>query len=172
MSLPEPLLGRIMALDLGARRVGVAFSDETRTLATPFKVVIRTSFTALLEQLSLIATAQAAGSLLVGLPLSLNGDSGPQARHVTAEAERIAARLQLPLVMWDERLSTVNAELLLAEAGDSGRGRATARRGAPRSHKHTHKRPSVDAVAAAMILQEYLDARRSAAPRPGDEGLA
>ena len=172
MSHPEPPLRRIMALDLGARRVGVALSDETRTLATPFKVVIRTSFAALLDQLSLIATAQDAGSLLVGLPLSLNGDSGPQARHVTAEAERIAARLQLPLVMWDERLSTVNAELLLAEAGHSGWDRNTARRGASRPHKLNHKRPSVDAVAAAMILQEYLDVRRSAAPGPGDEGLA
>jgi len=152
-----------MALDLGARRIGVALSDETQTLATPFEIVVRTSFAALLDRLAQIAASENVESVVVGLPLSLNGEMGPQARHVTGEADRIRDSLHLPLAFWDERLSTVNAERLLAEAG--GRrpthGARPLRGARSRSQKPRNKRPGVDAVVAAMILQEYLDARHA-----------
>ena len=162
---------RIMALDLGARRIGVALSDETQTLATPFEIVVRTSFAALLDRLAQIAAAENVESVLVGLPLSLNGEMGPQARHVTDEADRIRERLQLPVVFWDERLSTVSAEQMLAEAGVRRPTHgARAQRGASsRSQKQRNKRRAVDAVVAAMILQEYLDARHAESePRDGE----
>jgi len=172
MSSHDRQLKRIMALDLGARRTGVALSDETQTLATPFEIVVRTSFAALLNRLSHIAEAENVESLVVGLPLSLNGEIGPQAKHVTAEADSIRERLQLPVVFWDERFSTVSAEHMLAEArGRRSTHGARAQRRAPSGAKKNvlHKRQPVDAVVAAIILQEYLDARHAAnEPRDGE----
>ena len=161
-----------MALDLGARRIGVALSDETQMLATPFETVIRISFAALLDRLVQIAAAENVVSLLVGLPLSLNGELGPQARHVTAEAERIRDCLKLPVVFWDERLSTISAEHMLAELGGQRptNGARPQRGTSSRSNKHTHKRRAIDAIVAAMLLQEYLDARHAANEPWGGEG--
>ncbi|MCA1553402.1 MAG: Holliday junction resolvase RuvX [Chloroflexi bacterium] len=136
-------MSRIMALDLGEKRVGVALSDQTQTLATPFTVIKRFSFAQLLERIEQIAAEQQASALVIGFPLSLNGDDGPQAQHIRSEAERIAERVKLPLTLWDERLSTVRTEQLLSS-----------RRGARR-----RKQPIDDKV-AALILQEYLDAQR------------
>lgn len=172
MSFPDYRLKRIMALDLGARRIGVALSDETQTLATPFEIVLRTSFAGLLDRLAQIVAAQNVESVLVGLPLSLNGEIGPQARHISDEAERIRERLQLPLEFWDERLTTVNAEKLLAETGGRHSGARQARGGPGLSGKRANKRRAVDAVVAAMILQEYLDARHAPVERRDDEGQA
>src|SRR5438105_14503023 len=101
MSSHERPLGRVMALDLGARRVGVAFSDETQTLATPYQVIVRTSFAQLLERLARVAEEQNAGSLLVGLPLSVNGENGSQAGHVRRVAVRLATDLRRPVLGGD-----------------------------------------------------------------------
>ncbi len=139
---------RIMGLDLGERRIGVALSDESQTLATPFEVIQRVSFAQLLSRIEQIAAEQHVESIVIGDPLSLNGEVGPQARHIAAEARRIQERLQLPTVLWDERLSTVSAEQLMAARG-------VRRRGA--------RRKPIDAIVAAMILQEFLDARRAQA---------
>jgi putative Holliday junction resolvase len=167
-------LMRVMGLDLGSKRIGVALSDESQTLATPFETVHRVSFGALLDRLAQIAGAQHVGAVVVGIPLSLDGSVGPQARHVAAEADRIRERLQLPLALWDERLTTVRAEQMLAEVGARQSARSThAQRGAPRrALKTAHKRHSVDAVVAAMILQEYLDARPALGALPDLEGKA
>src|SRR5437762_2799417 len=131
----------LMPLDLGEKRVGVALSAESETLATPFEVVQRVSFERLVQRLEQIVAQEGVRGLAIGHPCSLSGDVGPQARYVAAEAERIAERLGLPLTLWDERLTTVRAEQLLAERGTRNRrGKA-----------------AVDAMAAAIILQEYLD---------------
>ena len=82
---------------------------------------------------------------MIGHPLSLSGDVGPQARHLAAEAERIAERLGLPLKLWDERLTTVRAEQLLAERGT----------------RNGRRKRTVDAMVAAIILQEYLDTQNT-----------
>src|SRR6476646_8165189 len=100
---------RIMALDLGERRVGVALSDETRTLATPYAVLQRKSFNGLLQDLAQIILKEAVAGVVVGFPQSLDGTIGPQARHVADEAERIHSHVGLPVAHWDERLTTVRA---------------------------------------------------------------
>jgi putative pre-16S rRNA nuclease len=144
--MPEPL--RIMALDLGERRVGVALSDETRTLATPFTVLQRKSFNGLLEDLDQIIKQEAVSVVIVGFPQSLDGTIGPQAKHVADEAERIKSHIGLPVALWDERLTTVRATQMLRE----------------RRPRRPQRRPTqtLDAMVAAMILQEYLDAAHDA----------
>jgi putative holliday junction resolvase len=165
---------RIMGLDLGSKRVGVALSDESQTLATPFETVLRISFAALLDRLEQIALAQHVESVVVGYPLSLDGHIGPQATHVAGEADRIHERLRMPVALWDERLSSVRAEQMLADTG--GRRytrRPRAQRGASRRDlKATRRRHTVDAVVAAVILQEFLDARHAGSETPGVKGLA
>jgi putative Holliday junction resolvase len=142
--------GRILALDVGERRVGVAVSDESQTLARSLTVLHRRSKAQDFEALARLAREQEARAIVVGLPLSLDGSEGPQARRVRryadALAEALAAQgLAVPLVFHDESLSTVTAaEVMIA----SGR-------------KRRHRRRQIDAVAAAVILQNYLEARSS-----------
>jgi putative Holliday junction resolvase len=133
---------------LGERRVGVALSDETRTLATPYTVLQRKSFNGLLQDLDQIIQKEAVSALVVGFPQSLDGTIGPQAKHVADEAERIQSHVGLPVALWDERLTTVRAAQMLRE----------------RRPRRSQGRPAkaLDAMVAAMILQEYLDAARDA----------
>jgi putative Holliday junction resolvase len=135
--------------------VGVALSDEGQTLATPFEIIQRESFAKLLVRLERIVAAENVVALLIGYPLSLSGEAGPQAQYIEQAARRIAEHLQLPLTLWDERFSSVRAEELLAEQ-PTPRRRLRSQRGArdPRA---------IDAVVAALLLQEYLDARRAEA---------
>ena len=137
---------RVMGLDLGEKRVGVALSDESQTLATPFEVIVRVSFAQLLARLAQIVAEQPVERLVIGHPISLNGTIGPQARHIASEAQRIQAHLMLPLTLWDERLSSVHIEQLLAARGQRAR--------------NARRRQALDAMVAATILQEYLDAQR------------
>ncbi len=137
---------RIMALDLGEKRVGVALSDESETLATPYEVVQRVSLAKLIARLAEIVAREDVVALVIGDPRSLSGEEGPQSRHLVDEGRRIAEELALPLTHWDERLTTVRAEQLLAERGG----------------RHARRKPVLDAMVAALILQEYLDARRAA----------
>lgn len=143
---------RIMAIDLGEKRVGVALSDEGQSLATPYTILQRTSFESLLVQLAEIVARESVESVVIGYPRSLSGNVGPQARLVEDEAQRIQTYLRVPMTLWDERLTTVRSEQMLSERG----GR----------YRSSRKRPPVDAMVAAIILQEYLDARRSAVEDP------
>lgn len=138
-------MARLMGLDLGEKRVGVALSDESETLATPYEVVRRVSFARLLDRLAQIVAREHVRALVIGHPFSLSGDVGPQARHLAAEANRIAEQLGLPLTLWDERLTTVRAEQLLAERGS----------------RNGRRKRTVDAMVAAIILQEYLDTQNT-----------
>ena len=134
-----------MALDVGGRRIGVAVSDETRLIATPVGYVERDTRHRRdrAELRDLIARWQVE-RLVVGLPTSLSGREGPQAAEVRAYADNLANDLDVPLDYWDERLTTAIAERALIAAG--------ARRAA--------RREQIDATAAAVILQDYLDAAR------------
>lgn len=136
---------RVLALDIGHRRIGVAISDPTETLARSLLVLDHTDEAKALERVLALVQEQAAGRVVVGYPLSLTGDVGPQAERVGRFAEALAQVLEIPVDLWDERYSTVNAERILREQGISGRRR----------------RRRVDATAAAVILQDYLDARAS-----------
>ena len=133
--------GRIMALDLGEKRIGVAFSDEWRRLARSHSVLKRSSRQADFAKLGQIAAEQGVTLLLVGLPLHLDGSEGPFTVWARDYGADLSGRLKLPLVFWDESLSSRQAADSLQERG----------------WRTTRQRQWLDAVAAAFILQHYLD---------------
>jgi putative Holliday junction resolvase len=139
---------RALGLDLGSKRIGVSLSNSEGTLATPYEVVQRSGSHrrdhAVIARLAAEADAEV---VVVGLPLSLDGTKGPAAVGVEAEAEELRQHVPLPIELWDERLSTVEATRRLRAAGVRGRRR----------------RHVIDQVAATVILQSWLDASR---PRP------
>jgi putative Holliday junction resolvase len=142
---------RVVGIDLGTRRVGVAVSDDRGTVATPHAVLHRTA-DAEADRAALVAVVRelGAGMVVVGLPLSLDGTVGPAARWAGQEADALAAVLDVPLELHDERLSTVSAL----------RGPGTGRRrpGQPlRSGRAGRSRRPVDDQAAAVMLQSWLD---------------
>ena len=133
--------GRLLGIDPGTRRIGVAVSDELRLLATPVEVIQRQSLERDLERIRSIAVEQDARAIVVGWPISLNGHVGPSAQSAETFAAQISELLECPVELWDERLSTVEARQY--------QSRRDRRRGAP-----------IDAHAAAVMLQHYLDAHR------------
>jgi putative Holliday junction resolvase len=151
---------RILGLDVGERRIGVAAADSEMRVALPVGVVERVEPVADAAAIARLMEEQKAEALVLGLPISLNGSLGPQAQVVRAFGDQLAARLGLPVDYWDERLSTVEAQRRLAPPAGRGRqnkgGRSTKGRQAPRGR--------LDAVAAAIILQSYLDRRAGGGP--------
>ena len=138
-SVSDPV--RALGVDLGSKRVGVAVSSGT--LATPYEVLARTGDRARDHaRIGELVAEAGAEIVVVGLPLSLDGSIGPAAQRAIDEAAELAAALDVPVRTWDERLSTVTAERSLMEQNL----RAPARRRV------------VDKVAAAVILQSWLDA--------------
>ena len=150
------LPGRAMGLDVGERRIGVAIADEFGTIASPLTTVTRQRGD--LAELLDIARVRGVNIVVVGLPTGLSGREGPQAAVVRAFADELddAAGAGIEVVFWDERLTTAVAERALRERG---RGRARAK-------------GEVDAVAAAVILQGYLDARRIRDGQRRGQGVA
>jgi putative Holliday junction resolvase len=137
-----------LALDLGSKRIGVAVSDAGGVLATPRTTVERSRDRARdHRRIAELVAEEEAGTVVVGLPLSLDGKTGPAAEAVLAEVAELAAVLAVPVVTHDERLTTVTAHDQLRAAGMDGRRR----------------RSVVDQQAAAVLLQSWLDAQR-----PGD----
>lgn len=149
---------RLMALDVGEARIGVALSDPGEFLASPYTTLhITRDETATWAAIQrLIAETEARG-LIVGLPISLDGEIHAQAERVLAFTERLKVHISLPITLWDERLSTIEAERLLAERGLDPRTR-TRRKGQRTGHGRKQRaRQEIDALAAAVILQGYLD---------------
>ena len=140
---------RVLALDLGSKRIGVAVSDLTGTVASPLTVLQRSNSRHHDHQrIAALVGEEEAELVVVGLPLSLSGDEGPAARAARNEVKTLATLVSVPIETFDERLTTVTAERALDEAGVRGPAR----------------RAVVDKVAAAVILQAFLD-RRAAASR-------
>lgn len=139
---------RILALDVGERRIGVAAADDRARVAVPVGTLSPGDDP--VEAIARLVMEQGAGEVVVGLPISLSGELGPQARKIQALVDALAARLAIPVRTWDERLSTVEAARRLSPPGRR-RGR---RRESP---------ASPDAVAAAIVLQAYLDSTAGAA---------
>jgi putative holliday junction resolvase len=155
-------MARLMALDVGEARIGVAVSDATGFLASPYTTlhVSRDEAQTWVALRRLIDETGAEG-LVVGLPISLDGEIHAQARRVQAFAERLKEQIAIPLTFWDERFSTVEAERLLAERSQAEQGRRQ-RASSGRKRKQTRRRrgqQEVDALAATVILQEYLDSK-------------
>jgi len=138
---------RILSLDVGERRIGVAICDPQERLALPLTLLERRNEEATLAAIADLVVSRGAEAIVVGLPLSLDGSQGPQAQRVMAFVEALAQRVAVPVATWDERLSTVEAERLLREAG----------------HRRRALKGRRDAAAAAIILQSYLDRRRATA---------
>ena len=133
---------RVIGLDLGSKRVGVAVGDTDTRVATPVSVLPRTTdFAADRRKVAELVGEWEAECVVVGLPISLDGSMGPAAHAAETEIAALAATLEVPVVAHDERLSTVSAHHAPAEAGQSSRDR----------------RQHVDAVAAAVFLQDWLD---------------
>jgi putative Holliday junction resolvase len=137
---------RALGVDLGSRRIGVAISDGGGVLATPLTTVERTRDTAAVHRrLHQLVTEEEVEIVVVGLPLRLDGSTGPAAEAVVEEVAALADVLRVPVVTHDERLTTVTAHQQLQAAGVGGRRR----------------RQIVDQQAAVVILQSWLDAHRS-----------
>lgn len=154
---------RLMALDVGEARIGVALSDPGGFLASPYTTVhvSRNEADTWARLQQLIAETEAE-ELVIGLPISLDGAIHAQAERIMAFTERLKTHITLPVSFWDERLSTVEAERLLAERGEYGRARQQKKssRGGKKSNGRGRKQRNqqeIDALAAAVILQDYLD---------------
>ena len=141
-----PQTARLMGLDLGTKTIGIATSDLTRQIATPITTIARTKFTQDTTELLAIAKKVNVGVLVLGLPINMDGTEGPRAQATRAFARNLARLTALPIVFWDERLSTAAVERMLIDADAS---RATRDR-------------VVDKLAAAWILQSALDSLRPA----------
>ena len=136
---------RVLALDVGDRRIGVALSDPTRTIATPLMTIHRVAEKRDQETIADLVREHAVDLIVIGLPKTLRDELGYQARRVMSFGERLAKVVDVPIVYWDERHSTVDAERIVR-----ARGRRRSR----------SPREALDDVAAAVILQFYLDSHR------------
>jgi len=136
---------RLLALDVGDVRIGVAVSDETRTLASGLTTLRARGPRQDVQQVAALVREQQAAEVVVGLPLRLDGTPGPQAEKVAAFVERLRRALRVPVTTRDERLSSVAASERLVEAGVRRRAR----------------KQKLDQAAACLILQELLDERKA-----------
>ena len=136
-----PARGSLLGLDLGSKTIGVAASDPDRRLATAVETVARTNFTADTRRLLALAVERSAVGFVLGLPVNMNGSEGPRAQSTRAFARNFAKLTDLPIALWDERLSTAAVERELIAADVSRKKRAAV----------------IDQHAAAFILQGALD---------------
>ena len=144
--MPLPDIGRLLAVDWGEVRIGLALSDETQTLATPLETLVRRRGKRfpMGRFLELVGDHRPAG-VVVGLPLTGEGLEEASAASARELAGELAERSGLPVELWDERMSTARALATIREQGGGTRGRKDA----------------VDSLAAAVLLQHYLHARRA-----------
>ena len=132
---------RLIGLDLGTKTIGIAVSDVMRTVATPVETLKRKKFTLDAEHLLTLAEEEEAAAIILGLPINMDGSEGPRAQSTRAFARNLSQKTNLPIVFWDERLSTSAVTRTLLEADSSRAKRAEV----------------VDKMAAAYILQGALD---------------
>lgn len=140
-TLPQGL--RVIGLDLGTKTIGVATSDLTLSIATPRHTVERTKFQADAKVLLEFCAKEGIGLIVLGLPLNMDGTEGPRAQATRAFARNLSKLTEIPIIFWDERLSTAAVERTMLEADMSRAKRAD----------------NVDKLAASFILQGLLDAR-------------
>lgn len=138
----------VLALDLGERRIGVAGSDPLGLTGQPVGVIERSSLKEDIARIGEIVCARGASTIVVGLPLNMDGSEGPQAKRARRFASVLRRALEVEVELWDERLTTVQAERALLEADRSRAKRRLVR----------------DGVAAALLLESYLEAHRGREP--------
>jgi putative Holliday junction resolvase len=147
-------VARILALDIGDKRIGVAISDESHILARPLTTIRRTSRREDFEAIARLIADQGVDRLVVGLPLTLRGEEGPQAQRVRHYVEALSAVVDTPIAWQDERLTTIEAEDKISAGGSKRKSRA---------------KGDVDAAAAAIILQGYLNQKNDEGRTTKDE---
>ena len=133
-----------MGLDVGDKRIGIALSDEGAVIASPKETLERRGNRKDIAHLLELTQREDVNEIVVGMPLSLNGSEGPQAQKVRRFIEALKAETDIPVATWDERLTTVGAERALLLANVS----------------RAKRKQTIDRVAAALILQGYLDSKR------------
>ncbi|MBR0653746.1 Holliday junction resolvase RuvX [Plastoroseomonas arctica] len=136
---------RLLGLDPGAKTVGIALSDVTLMLASPYAAIPRGKLKAMADEIARIASKEGAGGLVVGLPLSMDGTHGPAAQAATDWTLALSQACGLPAALWDERLSSAAVNRMLISEADMTRGK---------------RAQVVDRAAAAYMLQGALDATR------------
>jgi putative Holliday junction resolvase len=133
--------GRLIGIDVGTKTLGLAVSDQTRMIATAQETIRRVKFTKDVERLFEMVTIHGVIGIVIGNPINLDGSKGPRAQSTAAFARALLPLTDLPITLWDERLSTVAAERAMLEADMSRKQRAE----------------KIDMVAASIILQGVLD---------------
>src|SRR5579864_2332992 len=136
-------MSRVLGLDLGTRRIGVALSDPTGTVAAPLQTIAHAALHKDLAEAAALARAYAVDRIVIGWPRNMDGSVGPAARRAEAFARALRRLVGVPVDLWDERLSTAAAERALIES----------------NARRDHRRAVRDRVAAALIVQAYLEAR-------------
>lgn len=137
--------GRLIGIDAGTKTLGLALSDVTRSIASAFQTIRRTKFREDANRLLGLAAEHAVRGFVLGLPANLDGSEGPRAQATRALARNLNALTPLPILLWDERLTTAEAERMLIAADTSRKRRADV----------------IDKLAATLILQGALDRMRS-----------
>ena len=136
---------RILGLDIGTKRIGVALSDESATIAQGLEVIEVVGLKKVFERINLIIKEFNVQEIVVGIPINMNGSIGKKAEECIRFADKLKQSTNLPVELWDERLSTVESERVLIAASVSRKKRKTV----------------IDKIAAQLILQGYLDKRNN-----------
>ena len=134
---------RILALDHGTKRIGVAVSDETRTIAQPLEFIPAEPFADFLERLKQLIREKEVDLILIGLPRNMDGSYGPAAQKVEAFVAVLRSAITVPIKSWDERLTSAQASRILIQGGV----------------RRDKRKEKVDKMAAAILLQSYLDGK-------------
>jgi putative Holliday junction resolvase len=135
-------MGRFLGIDYGTKRIGLAISDETGQIAFPLCVLENSGQRRVAEEINKIVTERKVGTLVLGLPLNLDGSKGISADNIEHFAAILKQHISIPVEFWDERLSTRMAERAMIEGGLS----------------RSRRKQSIDQATAQIILQSYLDA--------------
>ncbi len=133
--------GRILGIDFGMKRIGLAMSDPLQMLASTFKTLLNKHIHKVVDEICEIVGQNQMKAIVVGQPLHMSGDAGQMADKVREFVEKLESRLHIPIFLWDERWTTVSAEKLLIETGMSP----------------SRNRDKIDQLAAAYLLQGFLD---------------
>jgi putative Holliday junction resolvase len=142
-----PAGARVLGLDLGSKTIGLAISDSGLAVASPLETIRRRKFTADAEALIALIAERSVGGLVLGLPKNMDGSEGPRAQSTRQFATNLLEKIDIPIALWDERLSTAEVERVLIDEADMTRKR---------------RGEVVDKMAAAVILQNFLDFLRNA----------
>ncbi len=137
-------MGRILGIDFGSKRIGLALSDETETIASPLTALAVGSRPPI-DVIATLVKEHQVDTIVVGLPLTLRGESGPQSKQVEAFCQQLEQAVEIAVKTWDERFSTVEAQRRLREVSSKKKGRRFG---------------ETDVLAAAIMLQSYLDSLR------------